>query len=70
MFKQQPQKELKDRYFIISNAGLFLDTSNKFTCRAPFDDNVYSSDDQASAQALVVSANLTKCSVELIPRFS
>jgi len=64
-------KRVQDTYFIIqASTNLFLDTSNKFTCRAPYSDHVYFTQDQDVAKALITAQNLENCSVVNIPRYA
>jgi hypothetical protein len=63
-------KRIQDTYFIIQKGtNLFLDTDNKFTCRAPYSDKVYSTQDKAAASALIVAQNIQNCDIANIPRY-
>ena len=61
---------LVDRFFITQEGtNKLLDKSYQFNAIAPFSVNVYASETEAEASALIVSQNLTDCSIIKIPRY-
>ena len=61
---------LVDRFFITQEGtNKLLDKSYQFNAIAPFSADVYVSETEAAASALIVSQNLIDCSVIKIPRY-
>lgn len=63
------KKQLKDKYFVVDKKGKFLSKAFAFTCPNCFEDDIYSEDTEAAAQATITTKSLADCSVIDIPRF-
>lgn len=40
-----------DRWFLVDEKGMFMDSGFQFTCYAPYDDNIYSAATRGAAWA-------------------